>query len=325
MSVGLGVKLIQKLKDRNPLLIKLIAAIFVILLCLNLPTLFFWTLCLKQDLDIPPDTEVIVSSCKRPTVIGVPGGELLFVHEEVTDSMYLLDLRTGHKRKLSNDLFLYDEIKLMAMRTVFLSNELVWLEGSIVGPEHPDYRPHYILDLTDGQRYELSDLMSLPRLEDNKFNPDDYSYIQSADLVFIDPSKDELIALSADFRTNQSGRVILEGHITDDGEFLLQLAKDLKVDYVNVDSEWAGPRSNNLSPTGTLYVLKNGIYLSKTDELFDAIPFWYYFRSWYYDESGVVIHDNYGTYWLQPRYMGEYGLNIYHLSYPVLKLRLPEP
>src|SRR5690348_8846323 len=116
MSAESGIKLIQKLKDINPLLVKLLYAIVVIFLCLNLSTLFFLSLCLKQDREIPPNTEVIVSSCKRPTVIGVPGGEVLFVHEELTNSMYLLDLRTKEKRKIPKDPLLPN-----SERTIFLS------------------------------------------------------------------------------------------------------------------------------------------------------------------------------------------------------------
>jgi hypothetical protein len=58
---------------------------------------------------------------------------------------------------------------------VFLSSELVWLEGSLVGPDNPNYRPHYILDLTTGQRYELLDLDLLPRLDGGEFGPKNFT------------------------------------------------------------------------------------------------------------------------------------------------------
>jgi hypothetical protein len=315
MNVMGGLKPMQNLKERKSLLVKLLAVVLLVLLCCNLPSLLYWTLCLKQDRNIPTNTEVIVSACKRPSVIGVPGGEVLFVHEGLTDKMYLLDLRTGEKRKVFKDFVLRNE-----ERVVFLSSDLIWVMRRW-NPGDTFYSPDYVLDLTDGQRYELLDLMSLPRLEDGKFNPDNYSYIQSADRVFIDFSQDRLIALSTDFRTNQSGRVILDGHIIDHGEFLLKLVKSLGMDYENVDSSRGGPESNKPSPTGKLFVRNNGIYLSRTNALFDVIPYSYYFRSWYYDESGVVIHDNYGTYWIMTQFFGKY----YHLSYPVLKLRLPAP
>ena len=134
---------------------------------------------MKQDRDIPPNTEVIVSACKRPGVFGVPGGEVLFVGEGRTNKMYLLDLRTGEKRDVPNDPLLLDQ-------GIFLSSELVWLEGSNFSqPESPGYMPHYILDLTNGRRYEMLNLNLLPRLEGGKFDTKYYSYFQSAEQVFI--------------------------------------------------------------------------------------------------------------------------------------------
>ncbi len=148
----------QKLKDRKPLLTKILAVVLLVILCCTLPQeLLFWKLCLEQDHDIPSNTEVLVSACKSPGSTGVPGGEVLFVREGRTDKMYLLDLRTGEKRDVPNDPLLLED-------GIFLSSELVWLEGSIEGPKDNNYRPHYILDLTNGQRYELLDLDWLPRL-----------------------------------------------------------------------------------------------------------------------------------------------------------------
>jgi hypothetical protein len=291
--------LIQRLKNRNPKLVTLLTVIFVILSCCLLSSqIFYWTLCTDQDRNIPANTEVLVSSCKRPTVIGVPGGEVLFVHEGRTNKMYLLDLHTGEKRKIPNYPLLDNK-----GRIVFLDPDLVWV------------KPNYILDLTDGQNYELLNLRQYccdnnKCCENNGLNPIIYSYIQPADRVFIDPSADILIALTKDFRTNQSGRVILSGNIIDDGEFLLELAKSLDIDYVEANS--SRPRSNMPSPTGAF------LY---RELVFEGVPYSYNFKSWYYDDSGVVIHSDDGTYWILTQFLGDY----YHLSLPVLKLRLPEP
>ena len=178
--------------------IKILAVVLLVILCCNLPSLLFWPLCLKQDRDIPPNTEVIVSACLTPTVVGVPGGDLLFVREHRTGKMYLLDLRTGQKRDIPDDPLLLDH-------GIFLSSELVWLEGSSGPPGDIDYRPHYILDLTDGQRYELLDLTWLPRLEGGKFDPEYFAYFQSAEQVFIDHTENRLIALAPDFRQHHGG------------------------------------------------------------------------------------------------------------------------
>ena len=72
----------QSFKERNSLLVKLLAVVLLVMLCCNLPSLLFWPLCLKQDLFRPPNTEVLISACKRPGAIGEPGGEVLLVHWE---------------------------------------------------------------------------------------------------------------------------------------------------------------------------------------------------------------------------------------------------
>ena len=105
----------KNIKERNPLLVKMLAVILLVLLCYILPgQLLFWTLCKRQDRNIPPNTEILVSACKRPSTIGVPGGEVLFVYERSTNKIYLLDLRTGEKRDVPNDPLLRGE------RVVFL-------------------------------------------------------------------------------------------------------------------------------------------------------------------------------------------------------------
>ena len=298
------------LKERKSLLIKNLTGVLLILTICCLPQgLLFLTLCTKQDRNIPSNTEVLVSACKKPVVQGVSGGEVLFVYEGLTDKMYLLDLRTGEKRKVPKDFALRNE-----ERVVFLSSDLIWVMRRW-NPDDTFYNPDYVLDLTDGQRYDLLDLMSLPRLENSKFNPDNYSYIQSADRIFIDLSENKLIALSTDFRANQNGRVVLDGgYISDDDEFLLKLVKNLGMDYENVDLSLSSKRSNTPSPTGKYFGREDGISISRINTRL-ALPYPYYFKSWYYDDSGVIVHNKYGTYWIITQFFGDY----YHLSYPVLK------
>ena len=308
----------QNLKDRKPLLIKILAVILLVLLCCNLPSLLFWPLCWKQDRDIPPNTEVIVSACKRPGAIGVPGGEVLFVREHSSEKMYLLDLRTGEKKDVPNDPLLLDN-------GVFLSSELVWLEGSSVPPGNISYQPHYILDLTDGQRYELLDLTWLPRLEGGKFDPKYFAYFQSAEQIFVHHTKNKLIALSPDFRQHPEENVIFSqsslGSINENyknGELLEQLMKDLGMNYEIVD--FSLQYADIPSPTGRYIVRGDGIYLSETNTPVMIRDMGWYFKSWYYDESGVVFQDA-GYYLIDlPEASG-----LYYIPNPVLKLSLPVP
>src|ERR671919_709540 len=138
--------------QRNPLLAKILTAILFVILGCIIPTEFlFWTLCIKQDLDIPSNTEVLVSACKQPYARSVPGGEFIFVHEGRIGQIYLLDLRTKVKIRVPSD-------PRLLTHGVFLNSELVWLEGSPGGLSNPLYTPHYIFDLTKGKRYELVDL-----------------------------------------------------------------------------------------------------------------------------------------------------------------------
>lgn len=311
----------QSFKERNPLLVKLLAIVLLVILCCNLPEeILFWKLCKEQDRDIPSNTEVLVSACNKPVARGVPGGEVLFVHEVKTGKMYLLDLHTDQKRKVPNDPLLLD-------KGIFLSSELVWLEGSLVRPDKPSYRPHYILDLTDGKRYELLDLDTLPRLEGGKFDPKNYAYIESAQYVYIHPSENTLIALSSNFRVNQNSRVIFSGFAigADHAKALIQLMKSFNRVYENIDLSTTR-YSDIPSPTGKYVVRNDGVYFSGTNA--PIINRQYsggrfmggYFSGWYYDESAVVVQ---GT--------GHYLLtlpgisSIYYIPSPVLKLRLPAP
>lgn len=312
----------KNLKERK-LLVKLLVVVLLILLACYLPQeLLFWKLCTEQDRDLPPNTEVLVSACKKPVARGVPGGEVLFVREVRTGRMYLLDLRTGEKRRVPNDPLLLD-------KGVFLSSDLVWLEGSSVRPDKPGYRPHYILDLSDGKRYELLDLDTLPRLEGGKFDPKNYAYIQSAERVFIHHSKNTLIALSSDFRSNPNGRVIFSGSsiATRHAELIEKLLRDLGVSYEVVD--FSLRFANVPSPTNKYIVHNDAIYLSETEVPIINREYaggrymggYYdigYFRGWYYDESAVIVQD-YGDYLLTLPGIS----SIYYVPSPILKLRLP--
>jgi len=296
----------QNLKDRNPLLIKILVVILLAVLCCNLPgEILFWKFCTEQDRDIPPNAEVIVSACKRPNASGVPGGEVLFVHEGRGGRMYLLDLRTGEKRKVPKD-------PLLVNTGIFLSSKLVWLEDNIVRPGQPSYVPHYILDLTNGQRYELLNLDRLPRLEGGKFDPKNYTYFRSAEQVFVHYAENTLIALSSDFRDNPNGRVIFSA--TEDGESLVQLMADLGVDYENIDIRFRYSDDFRVfSPTGKYFVRYDGIYLSETNTL--VVPN-QGFASWYYDESGIAVEDSGSCEF-------DFLTCLYYVSGPIIKLHLP--
>lgn len=295
------------------------AVLALILLWVSLPKLLFWSLCLKEDHDRPPNTEVIFSACQRPGVVGVPGGETLFVHEYRPENIYLLDLRTGEKKAVPDDPLLFNYSG--GWDGVFLSSELVWLEGSISPPGDTDYRPHYILDLTTGQRYELLDLDWLPRLEGGKFDPRNYAYIRFAEQVFIHHTQNTLIALSADFRDNPNGRVILSqnslegGYNAEKGKLLEQLVKNLGKEYEVVD--FSLRYASVPSPTGKYVVRGDGIYLSETNTRIVTHTM-AGFIGWYYDESGVIIGT--GGY---PLLVLPGGGSFFYIPGPLLKLRLP--
>lgn len=309
--------------SRSKILVLFGVVLVIALLCSNLQTVLVWLLCWQKDIDRPPHTEVIVSACRSPVAYGVPGGDALFVRENRPDTMYLLDLHTGIKREIPDD-------PLLLEYGIFLNSELVWLEGSLVGPSNPDYRPHYILDLNNGQHYELLDLDWLPRLEGGKFNPEYYAYFQSAEKVFIHHTENTVIALSSDFRQNPNGRVILSQYSIDSsanaekGKLLEQLMKDFGVDYEIVDLSTT--RYADLpSPSGQYVIRNDGIYLSGTNtpvvtrEYTGGFFMGGYFKGWYYDESGVIVQP-------VPSFLISNSLLGSHfpIPEPILKLRLPE-
>ncbi len=302
----------QNLKERKPLLIKTLVVVLLVLLCCNLPEEFlFWKYCKEQDRDIPPNTEILISACKRPVAIGVPGGEALFVREGRTGRMYLLDLHTGEKRKVPND-------PLLLSHGIFLNSEFVWLEGTSGGTSHPGYRPHYILDLTNGKRYELTDLSGWVDQPD----PPDYTpYFQSAEQVFIHYGYNRAIALPPNFRQNpEDGVILYKNQLNtetdfENGELLEIIMKDLGVDYEIVDLSLY--YADVPSPSGKYFIRYDGIYLSNTNTIF--IGHKSGFMGWYFDDSGLV-YDKAGR-----CYISMIGANcIYYILGPVLKLRLPE-
>ena len=297
-----------------------LGALLLVFLCCYLPQeILFLKLCLEQDREIPPHTEVLISACKKPGVWGVPGGEFLFVREGRAGKLYLLDLRTGLIKKVPNYPHLLD-------RGVFLSPELVWLKGSAAaGPGAPRYRPNYILDLTTGKRYELLNLGLLPRLEDRKFDPKNFSYIESADMIFIHHYYGALIALPSDFRESPGNAVILyEYPFSPDlslpnGMLLEQVTNDLGLDYEVVD--FSVSSAEVPSPTKKYIVRSDGVYLAGTNQLIRGVGGMNnYFRSWYYDESAVIVQGGGDYLFTFP------GISsVYYIPSPVLKLKLPEP
>lgn len=303
---------------RNPLLIRLLTVLLLVVLCLNLPgEILFWWLCIKQDRDLPPNTEVIVSACKDPVAIGVPGGEVVFVREGRSGRMYLLDLRTGEKRKVPKD-------PLLADTGIFLSSELVWLEGSYGGRTSPGYKPHYILDLTSGKRYELSDLSNwVDQPEPPNFVP----YFQYAEQVFIHHGNNIAIALPPDFRNNFEGVILYKSQMNtetnfENGELLEAIMKDLGVSFEIADLSMR--YADIPSPTGRFVVRNDGIYLAGTTtpivtRAYTGERFMGgYFKSWYYDENGVVVQ---GT--RDYLIVISFGSSYIPVPRPILKLYLP--
>jgi hypothetical protein len=191
-----------------------------------------------------------------------------------------------------------------------------------VGPDNPNYRPNYILDLTDGQRYELTDLDRLPRLDGDKFNPKYYAYFQSAGQVFLHHTEYTAIALAPDFRQHHERNVIIsEGSLglvtySEEGKLLEQLMKDLGVDYESVDLSLQ--YADIPSPMGRYIVRNDGIYLYGINKPVVARDMGWYFKGWYYDESGVIFQER-ASYLIKfPETQGHYPIPT-----PILKLRLP--
>jgi len=181
--------------------------------------------------------------------------------------------------------------------------------------------------LTNGRRYELLDLDLLPHLEGGKFDPKYYAYLQSAEQVFIHHKGNTLIALFSDFRTNQNGRVIFSGYAiaTENGELLEKLMEALGVRYEIAD--FSLYYADVPSPTGRYVVRNDGIYLSGANTLVVTPQYAGrrhnlkdYFKSWYYDESGVVVQEV-ATFLFSSPLFGSY----YLIPTPVLKLRMPMP
>jgi hypothetical protein len=296
----------QILKERKPLLVKILAIVLLVLLCCKLPgEVLFWYSCTKQDHNIPPNTEVIVSACKRPNVIGVPGGEVLFVQEVNSGKMYFLDLQTGEKRNVSND-------PLLPNKGIFLNSELAWLRGRTAPPGGTGFStiPHYILDMTNGQRYELLDITYFPRLEGGKFDPKYYVYFQSAEMVFIHNSENVLIALSPDFRTNPNGRIIF----THDPKALEKLMQGLGIRYEAVDLSLRNAEVYSL--TGKYFIRYDGIYLSETNTL--VVENRMDFVSWYFDESGIIARHGGRNLISLPG-----GGGLLYVPPSIIKLRIP--
>lgn len=306
----------ERLKENKPLRFALGTLLLVFLCCILPEKILFLKLCMEADREIPPHTEVLISACKKPGVWGVPGGEYLFVREGRT-KMYMLDLRTGLRKKVPNS-------RLLLKEGAFLSPELFWIQGSATNfPGDSNYRPNYILDLTTGKRYELLNLGSLPRLENRKLDPKNFSYIESADLIYIHHYYRALIALPSDFRQHPENAVILYEYFIDftsdmpDDKSLEQVANDLGLDYEVID--FSVSNAEVPSPTKKYVVRDGGVYLAGTDQLVRGVGGMHrYFRSWYYDESAVIVHG-----------AGDYLFNfpgvssVYYIPSPVLKLNLP--
>lgn len=298
---------------RDPLLSRILVFTFVIVLSCVLPSeILFFVLCKKQDLNIPPNTELLVSSCKNPYAESVPGGDYVFIYEERTKQTYLLSLRTKIKTKVPND-------PRLLLHGVFLNSELIWLEGSPGGLSNPLYTPHYILDVTNGRRYELTDLTAWS----GQPKPPDYvPYFQSAEKVFIHHAYNRAIALPAGFPENsEAGVVLYESQLNsetefENGEALEFIMKDLGVKYENID--YSLRYVDVFSPTGKYFANREGIYLSNTNSLIPTPEYiMYRFVGWYYDESGIV-YNAYGR-----CYLSIFASCLYEIPGNVLKLNLP--
>jgi hypothetical protein len=295
----------------------MLAIVMLILICYNLPPLPFYVLCLKEDASRPPNTEIIISACnKRLHVTGVPMGEVLYISKTQLnnpyrlDYAYLLDLRTGRRRGVPNDPL------LMQTQGEFLNSDLVWLEGYYSSPDTPGYRPDYVLDLNDGQRYELISLNQMPLLEGNKFDSKHYAYFQAAERVFLHHKYNTIIALAPNFREHPEGNVIYYKGSEKNGEALERLLDDLGVKYEKVDLSLQ--YTDVPSPTRRYTVREDGVYLFGTETPVIKSNMRYSFVGWYHDESGIVFRSP--GYFLF--HIGAWS-SFYYIPKPVIKLRLP--
>lgn len=307
-------------KKRNSVLVIILAVVLQVLLCCNLPSILFWSLCLNQDIFRPLNTKILISACNkdRVDVTVTPDGKALFVTKASPDSwyrledVYLVDLSTNEKRDVS-----VENLDLMR-RGKLLSSDLFWRWAS----------PDYIIDLRDGHSYDLINLNQLPRLEGNKFDPKYYAYFQSAEQVFILQQHSKVIALSPDFHQNPDKNVIYflpsGSGAFGDGKKLEKLMNDLGVKYEVVDFSYPYHYDTNLlSPTGKYIVRGDGIYLSETNALVvnRAMSD---FQGWYYDESAVVLRQG-GYYLIDLGSAFGSSLEFFFIPGPTIKLRLPTP
>lgn len=330
----------KNLKNKKTLVKLSILILAVVALCYALRVIvpwlvdvwyenLFWEECVKQDEQIPPNTELLISACTDPKVRGVPGGEVLFVHEKKTGEIYLLDLRTGEKKQVPND-------PLLVQHGIFLSSELVWLVGYLSPDSNTKgYRPHYILDLTNGQRYELVDLrfkFPVRLVKNGELIPEVIPYFTGAEKVFVHYSSLQLIALSPDFRQQHERNAIfplsyfsVEKTDTEYVELIERLMGGLKINYEIID--FSLRYTDVPSPTGKYIANSDGIFLSGADSPLISGEYTRgnygdrggSFISWYYDESGFVYTQG-EYYYYQDSLLGSHFL----LPRPVLKLNLPE-
>lgn len=271
----------------------------------------FWEECPKSDKELPPNTEILISACVDPQVRGVPGGEVLYVHEAKTGLTYLLDLKTGEKKPIPDDW-------LLSERGVFLNSELVWDST----PAYPDYIP-YILNITTGKRYEVVDITRWGEGAGPKNEYD--SYFQSAEKIFLHHGRREAIALPHGFMiTSMTGAYLfMAGEETKPGQSLEQYFEDLEVEYQIID--YSLENIEVPSPLGKYVATGYGIFLTGSDisllpDAYNSYPNRWRpgdFISWYYDDSGVV--------YTQGEYYYYNGLlsSRFRIPRPILKLKLP--
>lgn len=275
----------------------------------------FWEECPKSDKDLPPNTELLISACVDPQVRGVPGGEVLFVHEAKTGLTYLLNLRTGEKKPIHDD-------PLLLEKGVFLNSEWVWLEG-YGNPTYPDYRPSFVLDLITGKRYELVDITKWGEGAGPKSEYD--PYFQSAEKIFLHHGRNRAIALLHGFMTTSTTGVILylSGQEAKSGQILQMYLEGLGVEYQIID--YSLENVEVPSPSGKYVATGDGIFLAGLDTSLLPAAYNSYpnrwgpgdFISWYYDDSGVV--------YTQGEYYYYNGLlsSRFRIPRPILKLNLP--